>query len=241
MHKDFNSDKYFRKADLTENEILWLTKFMKLSFKERIKENDVTFSKTRTQEKITITLPQISIDYLNGQIIPKRFLKKSSIMKITSDDNKNEAYILNVEMLYWFLDIIDDFLSYKDTLDSIYIEAFGGTNKKYDDKNKGFKIMLKHLEKICKSWKPIEKTILLGFANYLGLFQKGTFPSLGKVLEGIKNNTIKSFGLTQANKEAFGRMFHREQLHLCWNCGDSVKTKGALCKDCAEYWDEKTK
>ncbi len=241
MHKHFNADKFFKKEDLTKKEISWLTKFMKLIFKERLTEDDVYFNELKTEEEVFIILHHELNNFLEEQTISKKFLNNSAITKDVTRDKKDETFFMKIEFLYWFLDKIDDFLDYKDVLDSMYIEVMGGDDKKYDEKKKGYKIFPSHLKKPCKSWKPIEQTLLLGFAIYLGLFQKDSISSLKEIFNGIKDKTIKCFGLTHANKEAFGRTFHYEQLNLCWNCGNPVKTKGKLCKDCNEYWDAKTK
>ena len=243
MQENFNREPFYKQKDLTAEEISWLTEFVKLAFKEKIKDMNVLFTDLETKEKVSVILPYDLLSKIEKDTIPKKFQYNPAIMTVITKKKKNPTYFMNIEFLYWFLNRIDDFLGYKDILDRVFSNAMFGDDVWHDKETKSYKLKVIHLEKAqaCKDMKPIEKTILLGFAIFIGLFRDANIKSLKEIYDGFKDKTLKDIGLTFAQYDAFGKTGHYTKLNLCWNCGDEIETMAGLCKDCDKYWDEKTK
>ena len=112
----------------------------------------------------------------------------------------------------------------------------------YDKSNEGYRLLDSHLNNVFKRWPAIKKTLFIGYLAYLGLLEAPTVPPLDTIYEGLKDKSLKFFGLTLASKEAFGKVGHREILGVCWNCGDTIEdARSGLCSDCYDYWDDKTR
>ena len=126
-------------------------------------------------------------------------------------------------------------------MDRVFHFVIYGKDSAYDELGKGYKILDKHFKEVWKDWSEIDKTLLIGFAIFIKLFRSIEVKSLLSVFEGIKNKSLKYFGLSDANRESFGKVSHYEKLDLCWNCGGLIDAPGGLCSSCYDYWDEKTK
>ncbi len=223
---------------LTKKEIEWLGKFTKAIFKNKVTEKDIIFTK-KDDKYLTYFLCKFKVgSVLDKDSIPKKFLENEFIVMSIKGIEKENEYYTNIDLVYWYIDHVKDILDYKDLLDRIFEEAMTATKRdKYA--RKGYKIYDIHFKKICKDWKAIDMTLLLGFAIYIKLFKRTTRKSLERMYKGFDDQSLEYIGLSEADREDFGKVNHYERLGLCWYCG-RIKTNG-LCKECKEFWDEMSK
>ncbi|MHA1637755.1 MAG: hypothetical protein ACTSUB_07045 [Candidatus Thorarchaeota archaeon] len=223
--------------EFKKTELKWLKAYILGEFKVGVLEEKISFS----------NLPDAHLIYLKVsknlmRSTPLRFLRSELLLTDLPGKELKIGPFMKLDLLYWYDDNIDDIWGYKKLMDPLFYEVFHGENTGYDESAVGYRVLDTHLKKVSKGWKPFEKTLLIGYLCYMRLLKKATVPSLESINEGLKDKTLKYFGLTKADTQSFGKVTHRGILGVCWNCGDTIEdVRSGLCKDCLDYWDEKTR
>ncbi|MBE0527414.1 MAG: hypothetical protein IH631_10755 [Candidatus Thorarchaeota archaeon] len=226
--RDFNLD------DFLAHELNWLKRCMSKELKGKISEDKIIFTPKGSYLKC-IPSKEVMKD------VPTRFLESKLLVESISEQELHNGFFVSLDVLFWYIQNVSDVWGYKKLTDPLFYEVFYGEHIDYDKPKKGYRILDKHLEKVCKGWAPIEKTLFIGYLQFLRLLKDKTVPPLSIIIEELKKGTMKDYGLTKASKESFGKMAHRQLLGVCWNCGDDAVLPNGLCRDCDEYWDEKTR
>ncbi len=230
-----------KKEELLPEEVEWLNSFIKYAFRKKVTKRDIVFTKDNDTDLTYFRIPYQELLELENKQIPNKFLETNIITTTIPENDTEEGYFAKIELVYWCFKNVKDVFGFYEILDTIFGRVMFGDLVRYDKQAKGYKVQPKHLEKRYGKWSAIRKTLLIGFAVFLGLFQRTTVPPLVEIYEGLKNKTLKLIGLSKADREAFGKTAHYQKLNLCWNCGWEINAPGGLCKDCYDYWDERTK
>jgi hypothetical protein len=223
--------------DFKKSELKWLNACILDEINEGVLEEKLIFSNIQDEHHIYLRISRTLM-----RKAPIRFLRSNLVLKdLSGNDPKSGPYV-KFDLLYWYDDNIGTIWDYKKLMDALFHNVFHGENSDYDESGVGFRVLDKHLEKVSKGWSSIEKTILIGYLCYMRLLKHATVLPLASINEGLKDKTLKYFGLTIADKKSFGKVTHREILGVCWNCGDAIEdVRSGLCDDCLDYWDRKTR
>ena len=162
---------------ITTEEIKWLKKIVKKIKNRLLTENNLIFLEKNNQSVY------IHFNYTENKQPPIKFLCFLLIKPHLKKSATESEFHINSDLIYWYLDNIDDVLNYKDILNKIFITCFGEGSYSYN--LKGYKLYHSHMNKHCKKWTPIEKILLLGFAIYLKLFKKTARKTLKRILKSL--------------------------------------------------------
>ena len=223
-----------KKDAFLEHELNWLKRCMKDEFTGKVSEDKIIFSSEGTY-LACITTKELKKD------TPARFLDNELFVESVSGHKLHGGFFIKLDLFYWYIDNVKDVWGYKKLTEPLFHEVFYGDHADYDESKKAYRVLDKHLTKVLKGWTPIEKTLFIGYLQFLRLFKDKTVPPLGTMNQEIKDGITEQIGLTEASKESFGKMAHRQLLGVCWNCGDDAVLPNGLCRDCDEYWDAKTR
>ena len=226
--RDFKIDEFLN------HELNWLKRCIPNELKGRISEEKIIFT-SRGSYLICIPSKELKKD------VPDRFVEGKLLVTSISEQKLHNGFFVILELVFWYIENINDIWGYKKVVDPFFYEVFYGNHVDYNKSKKAYAVLEKHLTKVLKKWKPIEMTLFIGYLQFLRLFKKPTVPPLGTIHLELKQGITKQVGLTKASKETFGKVAHRQLLGVCWKCGDDDVLPNGLCSDCDEYWDEKTK
>jgi len=226
-----------KQKEFRKNELSWLKTCVLGEIKKGISKENIIFT---ANQDTTDTYLRIPRKFLKNT--PSRFLKSDLVVKSVPGKELEKGIFVKLELLYWVLENIEDIWGFMKLMDPLFYEVFHGEYTDYDESEVGYRVLDKHLKKVSKGWNAIKKTLFIGYLCYKRLLQKSTVPTLATINEGLKDKTLNYFGLTIADKQAFGKVTHRTILGVCWNCGDTIEdVRSGLCIDCFDYWDEKTR
>ncbi|MGY5878722.1 MAG: hypothetical protein RTV31_00670 [Candidatus Thorarchaeota archaeon] len=234
MAKKLEITRDVEQDELLKHELDWLRRCLSKEFKGRISEDKIVFA---PKGSYLICIPSKVL----MKDIPTRFLDSKILVSSISKQKIHKGLFMKLNLIFWYFENVTDVWGYKKLIDPLFYEVFYGDHVDYDKSKKGYSVLDKHLTKVLKGWKPIEKTLFIGYLQFLALFKKSTVPPLGTIYKELKDGITKHIGLTKASKESFGKVAHRQLLGVCWKCGDDDILPNGLCKDCDEYWDEKTR
>ncbi|TFH09253.1 MAG: hypothetical protein E4H14_04790 [Candidatus Thorarchaeota archaeon] len=224
----------FKQDDFQTHELNWLKRCLSNELKGRISEDKIIFTPKKSYLMCTPS-KEVRKD------VPSRFLENKLLVESVSEQKLHNEFFVSLEVLFWYIENVNDVRGYKKLIDPLFYEVFHGDHVDYDKSKKGYRVLDKHLAKVLKGRTPIEKTVFIGYLRFLRLLKEKIVPPLGTINQELKDGIMKHLGLTQASRGSFGMVAHRQLLGVCWNCGDDDVLPNGLCSDCDEYWDEKTR
>ncbi|MHA1928559.1 MAG: hypothetical protein ACTSV2_08270, partial [Candidatus Thorarchaeota archaeon] len=211
MDKNLEITRDLKQTELRKHELTWLKKCLSSELKGGISEDKITLA---PKGSYLICTPSNEL----MKDIPARFIESKILVTSISGRKLHNGCFMKLDLVYWFFENVNDVWGYKKLIDPLFYEVFYGNHVDYDKSKKGYKVLDKHLTKVLKGWKPIEKTLFIGYLQFLVLFKKSTIPPLGTINQELKDGTTKHLGLTKASKDSFGKFAHRQLLGVCWNC-----------------------
>jgi hypothetical protein len=185
-----------KRSDLRNYELNWLSRCFRDELREKITESRIAFL---DEEIYLICHPSKNI----RKNMPSRFLENDLFINSIRDIKLHNGLFVKINLLYWYFHNVIDVWSFKTTKNSLFNEVFLGDNVEYEEVKKGYRVLDVHLEKVRQDWTPIEKTLFIGYLQFLNLLEDETVPHLIDVIEEIKKGTMKDYGLVKGIKKSF--------------------------------------